>query len=137
MTDSQTVQNSFDDRTHAVLSQVPAIPFLFGNQVNVAISEGTAPWVKQSVNFLTDKQAELGNSCFRRVRGYVLFFVYVRVGTGNYHRNVITDRIIAGFASRNIGPATTLDAQMIPSPSTENWAVTAIQIPFYYDSPRN
>lgn len=137
MIDRQTIQNAIDTLTATTLNASPAIPFLYGNQVNVAISEGTKSWVKQTVYFTEDRQAELGNDCFRRQRGYVLFLIYVKRGLGNYDRNTITDRLTRAFRSRYVGQATMLDAQMIPSSETENWSVTGVQIPFYFDNPED
>lgn len=135
MYDRQTVQNSIDALTLSTLQASPAIPVLLGNQIDVSLSEGTLPWVTQTVVFSSDKQMELGNPCLRRQRGYVMFVIHTKRGDGTYDRNVITDRITRAFRSKLVGVATMLDPQMLPSSVTENWSISGIQIPFYFDNP--
>jgi hypothetical protein len=138
MTDRATVRNAIDQLTTDLFinPSAPAtpVPVIFGNVTNVTLSEGTVPFLKQRVSFTSDKQRDLGNLCSRRHTGYVLFIIHVRKGTGDLARDNLIDRVTRGFRSRYVGPATTLDAQMVLSAESENWALTGIQIPFYFDA---
>lgn len=137
MIDRQTIANAFDTQTAAVLGAAPAIAFVYGNMEQVGLSEGTAPYVKQRVFFTEDSQAELGNDCFRKQEGYLLFIVCVRKGTGDYDRNRIIDRITRGFRSKQIGDATTLDPLIGVSSESEQWSFTGVNIPFWFHNPED
>lgn len=128
------VRNGFDALTASTLSASPAVAVLYGNQYDARLSEGSAPYIKQRVFFSSDDQASLGDQGFRRHKGYVLFLIFVRKGSGDLARDDILDRLSAAFASKFVGPATTLDPQMVVSSQSENWDVTGMQIPFYFDN---
>lgn len=136
MIDRQIVQNGFDAVLQATLSAAPAVAFLYDNQEDVSLSTGTAPYVRMRVNFSFDDQVHLGNQGYRRQEGSILLFIHVRTNTGPLARNQIVDRLTRAFRSTYIAPATTFDAQVLPSTRTENWEITAVRIPFYFDNPR-
>lgn len=128
------IRDAFDALTAATLAISPAIPVIYGNVENVSLSEGTSPFVKQRILFTSNSQMELGNRCARRKRGYISFAIYVRYDTGDLDRDLILERLEDAFRSREVGDATTLDAQVVGSMRAENWAVTALQVPFYYET---
>lgn len=128
------IRTSLDAHTATTLGTTPAIPFLYGNTENVGLSEGTTSYVKQRVIFTTDKQMDLGNRCSRRVRGYVNFLIHVRYDSGDLDRDLISERLAKAFRSQQIGGATMMDAQVVGSLRSEAWAITALNIPFYFES---
>lgn len=136
--DRSTVRNAIDQLTIDLfvtpILPVTPVPVVFGNQVNATLSQGTAPYLKQRVSFTRDNQRDLGNLCSRRLHGYILFMIHVRKGAGDLARDDLMDRVTRGFRSRYIGPATTLDSQVVLSSESENWAITGIQTPFYFDT---
>lgn len=138
MTDRATVRNAVDQLTIETFQTVTPpsvqVPVVFGNQTNTTLSQGTAPFLRQRVSFTLDNQRDLGNLCSRRIRGYILFTIHIRKGTGDAVRDDLIDRVTRAFRSRYIGPATTLDPQMVLSGESENWAVTGVQIPFFFDT---
>lgn len=123
------VHQAIDDQTAITLA---GIPLLYGSMIDPGISEGTATWVRQNVQFQSNSQREL-TKCFRRHRGYVIFYVHWRRGTGDNTRNLIQTSITKDFCSTTIGGATFQDSRSIPVRGTENWEILGIQVPFYFD----
>jgi hypothetical protein len=130
------VREALDQATREEFT-IPAPPnrvaVIFGNMVDVSLSKGTAPYIKQKVIFQSNSQAELGNQCFRRNRGYVLFIIHYRKGQGDLTRDNLQMRVRRAFASKLIGGATMQNLLMVASTETENWAIVGLQIPFYFD----
>ncbi len=126
-------------QVHAAVDQHTAaqfndIPVLYTNQDNTTLSQGTAPYIKQKVHFREDRQFELGNTSSSRQFGVLVITIYVRKGTGTFERDTLYERVRTAFRSRMIGGATFLNVQPLRSGESDNWCVSAWQIPFYFNT---
>jgi len=98
-----------------------------------SFSQQQNPFVSLKVNFRSDNQMELGRPDMRRQHGAILFLVHTRKGTGAAVRNTIVQLLLDTFASQVIGGATFVNATELPLGESGNWAVTGIEIPFYFE----
>lgn len=105
----------------------------FDNTDYEQYSQQNNPFVSQKVNFRANKQLELGRPDMRRQHGAVMFLVHTRKGTGTGVKDTIIELLQNSFASKIIGGATFVDATELPLGESGNWAVTGIEIPFYYE----
>jgi hypothetical protein len=124
---------AIDEAADAMASVDPAFPLLHGNVLDLALSEGQTSYVRQRTYFPEDNQLFLGNQDSSRHRGTVVFTIYVRRGKGDGDRNLIADRITKAFRSKQFGGVTFYDAREMPNSDTDNWCLTGVQIPFYFD----
>ena len=130
MPDPVEVHSAIDVHT---LAQFPDVPIIFTNQDDTALSQGTAPWLKQKVIFREDRQFELGNTSSSRQWGVVVIIIHVRAGTGSLARDTLYQRVLNCYRSRLIGGATFLNVQPMRQGENENWCLSAYQIPFYFN----
>jgi hypothetical protein len=133
MTTRAQAAKVIDDAADAVASADPVFPLLHGNVLDTSLSLAQNSYVRQRSYFPEDNQLFLGNQDSSRHRGTVVFTIYVRRGKGDGDRNLIADRIIKAFRSKQFGGVTFLDAREMPNSDTDNWCLTGIQIPFYFD----
>jgi hypothetical protein len=90
-------------------------------------------FVRVKVFFSGSNQISLGDQDRKRVHGYILFTIFVKQGAGDEHRNLIAELISDNFCLTTIGGATLWGSNEMPSQDTENWCMSGVQIPFYYD----
>jgi hypothetical protein len=133
MTTRAQAAQAIDDAAVAAMGVFPAVPLLHGNVSDLTLSKGEVSYVRQRSYFPENNQLFLGNQDSSRTRGTVVFTIYVRRGKGDGDRNMIADRIIKAFRSKQFGGVTFYDAREMPNSDTDNWCLTGIQIPFYFD----
>lgn len=133
MPDMVDIQNALDTAVLAEFSSAPAVPVLMGNQSYVEYTAGTATFVRTKISFIHSKITTLGDQCYRRHHGQLLFFIHYRVGTGDRDRTVLQTRIESAFVAQYIGGATLKDLLLVASTEVADWAITGLQIPFYFD----
>jgi hypothetical protein len=133
MTTRSQAAQAIDDAAEAAMAIAPAIPLLHGNVSDLSLSLENVSYVRQRTHFPEHNQLFLGNQDSSRHRGTVVFTIYVRRGKGDGDRNLIADRIVKAFRSKQFGGVTFYDAREMPNSDTENWCLTGIQIPFYFD----
>lgn len=114
-------------------SEMTGIPVIFGNVEDPTVSEGTAAFLKQRVIFTSDSQFILGAPQSSRKRGSVIFIINVRKNKGDKDRNILLDKVLKSFRSKVIGGATFLNGRVVSSGQSENWLLTGVEIPFYFD----
>ncbi len=131
MLDAVAVHQAIDSYT---ASMFPDVPVLYTNQINDSLSNGTVPFIKQSVFFLQDTQLELGNSSTSRQRGTVVIIIYTRKGTGSMSRDTLYQRVRLAFRNKLIGGATFQEVQSLRNSLSEQWQMSAYQIPFFFNS---
>lgn len=131
MLDAVVVHQAIDIHTAAEFSDVPVV---FTNQDDTALSQGETPYLKQKVIFREDRQFELGNTVSSRQFGVVVITIYVRKGTGSMARDTLYQRVRTAFRSRMIGGATFQNVQPMRYGESENWCISAYQIPFYFNT---
>lgn len=125
-----SVHSAIDALTQSTLSSYSVC---FDNTDYEAYSQGSSPFISQKVSFRENNQLELGRTDMRRQHGKVIFLIHVRKGAGSSLRNTIAELLLDAFASKVIGGATFVDATELPLGESGNWAVTGIDIPFYYE----
>lgn len=128
-TESQ-VHSAIDALTASTLS---GYAVLYGGMEDPGLSLGTDPYIRQSVQFQSNDQAELTGRCFRRHRGYVIFYIHWRKDTGDASRNTIKTLIERAFVSTNVGGATMQNSRIIPVSPTDHWNILGVQVSFYFD----
>lgn len=106
---------------------------LYDGMIDPDVNKGQNPYIRQEVSFSTNAQAELTDRCFRRHRGYVIFYIHWRRGTGAAARNTIKTLIERAFVSTNVSGATMQDSRTIPVGSTDTWNILGVRISFYFD----
>lgn len=116
-----------------VLTVLAGYSVLHGNQTDVEQSKGEVSYVRQRTYFPETNQLFLGNQDSSRTRGTVVFTIYVRRGKGDGDRNVIANLLAKGVRSKSFGGVTFMDMREMPNQDTENWCLTGVQIPFYFD----
>lgn len=120
-------------RDNLVTGSDPVI-VIFDNQDDTSASNAQAAWIKQSIVFRETNQFQLGDTDSSRNKGVLVFKIYVRTGKGAGQGDVLRARVVRLFRSRKVGGATFLNAQTLGTGKSGNWAVNALQIPFYFDS---
>lgn len=125
-----SVHAAIDTKADAVFA---GINLLKGNQVNLAFSEGTLPYIRERVIFTGVGQLYLGNTKANRKTGSIVFTLFVRKGSGDGDRNRLADMVTNNFCNTQIGGATFWGSRELPYGDTENWCLSGIQIPFYFD----
>lgn len=115
-------------------AQFPDVPVVYANQDETTLAEGNISWLKQKVVFREANQFELGNVDSARQKGVVVFIIYVRKGSGSLDRDTLYQRVLNSFRSKQIGGATFLNVQPMLQGGNENWSLTGLQIPFYFNS---
>lgn len=121
---------------HAAIDALTAAVFV-GYPVyygNTTVPKQTADYLKQNVIFTSDNQFELGNTTSGRVRGKVLFTFHNKRGTGSSVRNTWNQLISTWFRSKVVGGAVLQNALASVAGENENWAITVVEVPFYFDS---
>lgn len=126
------VHTALDNLTTSVFS---GYTIIFSNQENHSPSEGILPYIKQKVSFNSYVPTSLGvDTCKqRRVRGYILFIIHSRVGSGEAQRNAIESLIDSNFTVRVIGGATMEGSRKVSELVTEGWSIVGVQVPFFFD----
>lgn len=130
MTTEAQAHTAIDTLTSTTLA---AYTVLYDGMVDPEVSDGQTPFIRQEVRFATNSQAELTGRCFRRHRGYAIFYIHWRRGTGAAARNTIKTLIERAFVSKNVGGVTFQDSRAVPVNPTENWNILGVQISFYFD----
>lgn len=115
-----------------VLDELAGIEVAFTERAARTLSKGTTPFISLQVLFKEDRQLELGNTERSRQHGSVLAILYTRADEGPADRNHLYEQVRKAFRSRKIGRATFLNVQLLRSGESENWCMTAYQIPFYF-----
>lgn len=129
MTTQPEVHEAIEEHTR---DHFPDIPVIYDNQNIVGMTQGTVPFLRQKVTFLTNNQSELTDRCFRRNDGFILMEIYWRKGTGTAIRNTLQPRVHRAYSSQLIGAATMRNSRVVSSAGTDNWAILGIQIPFFF-----
>lgn len=129
MTTFADVHRAIDEYTVSALAGENVV---YSNQDDNALSQGTAPYVKQRVLFTQARQFELGAPERGRNYGVVVFLIHVRRGQGEAARNTLLQKVVNSFRSRVIGAATLLNARMTTQGENANWSLTGVEVPFYY-----
>lgn len=131
MTTRAQAAKLIDDAADTVLA---GYPVLHGNQLDVTQSQGETSYVRQRTYFPETSQLFLGNQDSDRTRGTVVFTIYVRRGKGDGDRNVIANLLAKGIKSKRFGGVNFMGIMKeMPNQDTENWCLTGVQIPFYFD----
>lgn len=131
MPDAVAVHQAIDTHTAAEFSDVPVV---YTNQNDESFVQAGVAFLKQKVIFREDRQFELGNTSSSRQHGVVVIMIYVPRGTGTLLRDTIYQRVRNAFRSRMIGGATFLNVQPVRYGESENWCISAYQIPFYFNT---
>lgn len=124
------VHEALDNLTQTVLVGQNVI---FGNQENLNYSKGTLPFIRQRVIFLDYEQKELGRPSSTRSHGSIVFTLHVQKGSGDGIRNQLSDLINKNFCNTQIGGAVFYGSKELPLGSAENWSLTGVRIPFFFD----
>lgn len=101
---------------------------------NQTAPKQTSDFIKQLVFFSDNKQFELGNTARGRQRGKIVFVFHIRKGTGSAVLNTWHQIVLNVFRTKVIGGAVLLDALSSTSAETENWSITVVEVPFYFDN---
>ena len=125
-----TVHADINAATAAALGSTPVI---YGNTDYTDLSAGQLDFVTQKVVFQSQSQLVLGNIGPSRNRGTIFFALHTRRNTGDGGRNALLDTVLNSFRSKRIGSATCLNAAVRFTGLSENWAITGIEVPFYFD----
>lgn len=107
---------------------------LYGNMEDASYAAGSRPYVKQSVQFNSSNQLELGNQSRKKREGTLIFEVHYRSNTGSAARNALYDKIDAGFGLKSLGGVILLGVQSLGERGALNWVIDAHLIPFYFYS---
>lgn len=118
---------------HAIAQLGGTYQLLFGNTENSQLFAQNDPFVKFRTIFTKDGQMDLGRTQPSRKQGSVVAIIYVRKNVGDGARNQVLDQVLKSFRSKVIGGATFRDARITGSNEITNWALTGVEIPFYFD----
>lgn len=124
------IQGAIDTALAALLAPVP---IAFGNTDYTPLSEGELPFVRAACIFNRFKQLACGNTVQHRVYGNLFLVLHFRKNTGDGGRNLLTRKLVNFFRGQKVGGATFLDVNGRASGTSENWAITGLDCPFYYD----
>lgn len=121
---------------HAAIDALTAAVFV-GHPVyyaNMDVPKQSADYIKQSVVFSSNSQYQLGDTVSGRERGRILFAFHNKKGTGSAVRNTWNQLVGTGFRSKVVGGAVLQNVTASVAGETENWAITVVEVPFYFDS---
>ena len=127
-----SVHAAIDDRAKSAFTS-NGTPITFGNTKDLSLSEGANSFVRCRTHFPDTGQHELGRPTRSRTEGVVVFTLYVRKGDGDGERNRLSDVIAANFRNQQFAEATFYGMRELPYRETENWCLTGVQVPFYFD----
>ena len=132
MASRTSVHAEIDKRAKLAFQNI-GVPIVFGNMKDLSLSSGEVSFVRERTHFPASNQHELGNPARSRTEGVVVFTLYIRKGAGDGDRNRFTDVIAANFRNQQFAGATFSGLRELPYQETENWCLTGVQIPFYFD----
>lgn len=123
--------NQLTSDTASGLPEVAGV--VYGNDDNLDLSQGTAPYFKQRIMFQNSNQLFLGAPQSARQFGSVIFTLYVPKGIGDGPRDRMHQALISSFRGKVIGGAVFSRDRVLTSGASGNWATTGINFPFYFD----
>lgn len=123
--------NQLTADTAAGLPEVGGV--VFGNDDDLVLSQGTAPYFKQRIMYQDSNQLFLGAPQSARQRGSVIFTLYVPKGAGDGARDRMHEALVSSFRGKVIGGAVFSRDRVLTSGASGNWATTGINFPFYFD----
>ncbi len=126
-------QDLLDTATAAEFALPVVVPFKYGNQNTVDLSKGTTSYISQKIIFTNHNITTLGDQCFRRHFGQLIFNIHVRDGIGDADRTALQQRIESAFVARYIGGVYLESMAQIASMVVAGWSVTGLRISFWFD----
>jgi hypothetical protein len=131
MTTLTEVHSLIDQQTIAEF--LPQFTVVFDNVSEQEAFEGVLPFLKQTVVFSEFAQFELGIPENQRIYGTLMFFIYVKQGTGSGAKNSVLEKIVSRFRGKQFSNGlTTLSVTASAEGARQNWNVTAVEVPFYF-----
>lgn len=133
MTTLVEAQNLLDSAINMEFSTAPAVPFTYGNQNTVSLSNGQDSYISIRILFTNSNITTLGDQCFRRHFGQLVFKVHVRDGIGDADRTALQQRIESAFVASYIGGVHLESMAQIATSVVAGWSVTGLRVNFWFD----
>ena len=127
----QQVSAEVEKQTKAAMDAL-GFGTVFANTADNFIT-GQVAYCKVTVIEQTDKQTVLGIPESSRIRGTATFLLHTRKNSGMGKNTQMREAIKARFRNKVVGGANFLEARATFLGETENWSLTGVEVPFYFD----